>query len=93
MSVILENQRKAQENKDRILREMIDSDQWRDISIGELELTVRTYNCLTRAGIHTLVELLDAYKNTEYFSKIRNLGSKSREEVENALFLYFGKYM
>lgn len=92
-SVILESQRKAQENKDRVLRGMIESDQWKDISIGELELTVRTYNCLTRAGIHTVEELLEAYKDAERFVRIRNLGSKSRAEVENALFLYLGKYM
>lgn len=92
-SVILENQRKAHENKERVLREMIDSNQWRDISIGELDLTVRSYNCLTRAGIQTLEELLDAYKDIERFVRIRNLGSKSREEVENALILYLGRYM
>lgn len=51
----------------------------RDIPIDELELSVRSYNCLRRAGIRTLGEIAD--KTPEEMMKIRNLGRKSLEEV------------
>ena len=48
-------------------------------SIDELELSVRSYNCLKRAGINTVKELCD--KTPEDMMKVRNLGRKSLEEV------------
>ena len=49
------------------------------MSIDELELSVRSYNCLKRAGINTVQELCD--KTPEDMMKVRNLGRKSLEEV------------
>ena len=49
------------------------------MSIDELELSVRSYNCLKRAGINTVEELCS--KTPEDMMKVRNLGRKSLEEV------------
>ena len=49
------------------------------MSIDELELSVRSYNCLKRAGINTVEELCN--KTSEDMMKVRNLGRKSLEEV------------
>ena len=50
-----------------------------EMSIDELELSVRSYNCLKRAGINTVEELCS--KTPEDMMKVRNLGKKSLEEV------------
>ena len=50
-----------------------------EMSIDELELSVRSYNCLKRAGINTVEELCS--KTPEDMMKVRNLGRKSLEEV------------
>ncbi len=50
-----------------------------EMSIDELELSVRSYNCLKRAGINTVQELTN--KTSEDMMKVRNLGRKSLEEV------------
>ena len=50
------------------------------MSIDELELSVRSYNCLKRAGINTVEELIN--KTPEDMMKVRNLGRKSLEEVQ-----------
>jgi DNA-directed RNA polymerase subunit alpha len=50
-----------------------------EMSIDELELSVRSYNCLKRAGINTVEELTN--KTAEDMMKVRNLGRKSLEEV------------
>jgi DNA-directed RNA polymerase subunit alpha len=50
-----------------------------EMSIAELELSVRSYNCLKRAGINTVEELCN--KTSEDMMKVRNLGRKSLEEV------------
>lgn len=54
-----------------------------EMSIDELELSVRSYNCLKRAGINTVQEL--AGKSMDDMMKVRNLGKKSLEEVERKL--------
>jgi DNA-directed RNA polymerase subunit alpha len=54
-----------------------------DMSIDELELSARSFNCLKRAGINTVRELVD--KTEEEISKVRNMGKKSLEEVRNRL--------
>jgi len=51
----------------------------REVSIEELDLSVRSYNCLKRAGIHTVEDL--AHKTEDDMMKVRNLGRKSLEEV------------
>ncbi|MDO4732030.1 MAG: DNA-directed RNA polymerase subunit alpha [Bacillota bacterium] len=50
-----------------------------EMTIEELDLSVRSYNCLKRAGIHTAQEL--ASRTEEEMMKVRNLGRKSLEEV------------
>ena len=54
-----------------------------EMTIEELNLSVRSYNCLKRAGINTLQELTD--KSESDMMRIRNLGRKSLEEVKNKL--------
>lgn len=54
-----------------------------EMSIDELELSVRSYNCLKRAGINTVEELTN--KTAEDMMKVRNLGRKSLEEVLSKL--------
>ncbi len=60
---------KAEDDKDKVL----------EMNIDELELSVRSYNCLKRAGINTVSELTS--KTPEDMMKVRNLGRKSLEEV------------
>ncbi len=50
-----------------------------EMNIDELELSVRSFNCLKRAGINTVEELTN--KTSEDMMKVRNLGRKSLEEV------------
>ncbi|SES20476.1 DNA-directed RNA polymerase subunit alpha [Gracilibacillus ureilyticus] len=54
-----------------------------EMTIEELDLSVRSYNCLKRAGINTVQEL--AHKSEEDMMKVRNLGRKSLEEVKHKL--------
>ena len=64
---------KEEESKDKIL----------EMTIEELDLSVRSYNCLKRAGINTVEEL--TRKTEEDMMKVRNLGRKSLEEVQQKL--------
>ena len=50
-----------------------------EMSIEDLDLSVRSYNCLKRAGIHTVQDLTK--KTEEEMLKVRNLGKKSLDEV------------
>ena len=54
-----------------------------EMTIEELDLSVRSYNCLKRAGINTVQER--ANKTEEDMMKVRNLGRKSLEEVKHKL--------
>lgn len=54
-----------------------------EMNIDELELSVRSYNCLKRAGINTVEELCN--KTADDMMKVRNLGRKSLEEVLNKM--------
>ncbi|MFO7310890.1 MAG: DNA-directed RNA polymerase subunit alpha [Bacillota bacterium] len=65
--------RKDEGPKDRIL----------SMTIDELELSVRSYNCLKRAGINTVEELIR--KTEADMLKVRNLGKKSLQEVKEKL--------
>ncbi|MBS7298643.1 MAG: DNA-directed RNA polymerase subunit alpha [Eubacteriales bacterium] len=51
-----------------------------EMSIEDLDLSVRSYNCLKRAGINTVEDL--AHKTEEEMMKVRNLGRKSLDEVK-----------
>lgn len=64
---------KEEETKDKIL----------EMTIEELDLSVRSYNCLKRAGINTVEELTS--RTEEDMMKVRNLGKKSLEEVVQKL--------
>ena len=54
-----------------------------EMAIEELDLSVRSFNCLKRAGINTVQELTE--KTEEGMMKVRNLGKKSLEEVQHKL--------
>ncbi len=54
-----------------------------EMTIEELELSVRSFNCLKRAGINTVEEL--THRTEEDMMKVRNLGKKSLDEVKNKL--------
>lgn len=54
-----------------------------EMTIEDLDLSVRAYNCLKRAGINTVQELTQ--RNEDEMMKVRNLGKKSLEEVEQKL--------
>ena len=50
-----------------------------EMTIEELDLSVRSFNCLKRAGINTVEDLIN--KSEDEMMKVRNLGRKSLEEV------------
>ena len=54
-----------------------------EMTIDELDLTVRSYNCLKRAGINTVLQLSE--KTEEDMIKVRNLGRKSLKEIKEKL--------
>ncbi|MBQ3210350.1 MAG: DNA-directed RNA polymerase subunit alpha, partial [Oscillospiraceae bacterium] len=64
---------KTEEKQDTILK----------MTIEELDLSVRSFNCLKRANINTVEDLVS--KTQEEMIKVRNLGRKSLEEVEHKL--------
>ncbi|MGE5577664.1 MAG: DNA-directed RNA polymerase subunit alpha [Syntrophothermus sp.] len=64
---------KEEEKRDKLL----------EMTIEELDLSVRSYNCLKRAGINSVEELTK--KTEEDMMKVRNLGRKSLEEVRQKL--------
>lgn len=66
---IMVEKEKEEDEKEKVL----------EMSIDELELSVRSYNCLKRAGINTVEELTN--KTSDDMMKVRNLGRKSLEEV------------
>ena len=53
------------------------------MTIEELDLSVRSFNCLKRANINTVEDLIS--KTEEEMMKVRNLGRKSEEEIVNKL--------
>ena len=54
-----------------------------EMTIEELDLSVRSFNCLKRANINTVEDLIS--KTEDEMIKVRNLGRKSLEEVEHKL--------
>ena len=60
----------------------------RNKSIDDLELSVRSYNCLKRAGYNTVGELAEAISSGIPLRKIRNLGATSAIEIMSCLFLF-----
>ena len=68
-----------------VLAEKIEEpkNKYQDMTIEELDLSVRSYNCLKRANISTVMELTQ--KTEEDMMKVRNLGKKSLKEVKEKL--------
>ncbi len=66
-----------------IEKEEDDREKVLEMTIDDLELSVRSYNCLKRAGIDTVEQLTN--KTSEEMMKVRNLGRKSLEEVLNKM--------
>ena len=64
---------KAEAQRDKVL----------EMTIDDMDLSVRSYNCLKRANINTVEDLIS--KTEEEMMKVRNLGRKSLEEVVNKL--------
>ena len=69
-SIVVE---KAADQRDKVL----------ELTIEELDLSVRSFNCLKRANINTVEDLIS--KTEDEMMKVRNLGRKSLEEVINKL--------
>lgn len=59
-----------------------------EADISELELGVRSYNCLKRAGIDTIADLCERIDGSKDLFQIRNCGSTSVLEIMDALFRY-----
>ena len=72
---------KREEEGDEEEEETIDK--YQEMSIEELDLSVRSYNCLKRANIITVQELTQ--KTEDDMMKVRNLGKKSLKEVRDKL--------
>jgi len=64
---------KPEDTKDKVL----------ELTIEELDLSVRSFNCLKRAGINTVEDLVS--KSEGEMMRVRNLGRKSLEEVVGKL--------
>ena len=69
--------------KDEVVAE---ENKYENFTIEELDLSVRSYNCLKRAGIQTILELTD--KTEEDMMKVKNLGKKSLKEIKEKLAAY-----
>ena len=64
----------------------VEENRYENFTIEELDLSVRSYNCLKRAGIQTILELTD--KTEEDMMKVKNLGKKSLKEIKEKLIAY-----
>ncbi|EKK20774.1 DNA-directed RNA polymerase alpha subunit [Fructilactobacillus florum 8D] len=74
---------RAQNTNVMVEKEESHKEKMLEMSIEELDLSVRSYNCLKRAGINTVQELTD--KSMADMMNVRNLGRKSLEEIEQKL--------
>ena len=79
LSLFIDLSENAKTAEVMIEKEDAEKEKVMEMSIDELELSVRSYNCLKRAGINTVEELTN--KTSEDMMKVRNLGRKSLEEV------------
>lgn len=64
------------------------NDKLMETELEALELSVRSSNCLHRAGYRTIGELVEAIESSEDLRKIRNCGAKSIDEIMGQLFCY-----
>lgn len=79
LSLFIDLSENAKSTEIMVETETDDKEKVLEMSIDELELSVRSYNCLKRAGINTVEELCN--RTPEDMMKVRNLGRKSLEEV------------
>ena len=64
----------------------VEENKYENFAIEELDLSVRSYNCLKRAGIQTVLELTE--RTEEDMMKVKNLGKKSLKEIKEKLAAY-----
>ncbi|MBO6261503.1 MAG: DNA-directed RNA polymerase subunit alpha, partial [Bacilli bacterium] len=64
----------------------VEENKYENFIIEELDLSVRSYNCLKRAGVATVLELTE--KTEEEMMKVKNLGKKSLKEIKEKLAAY-----
>ncbi len=83
LNVIVELSEKAKNTDYMVEYEDESTTKRLEMTIEELDLSVRSYNCLKRASINTVAEL--ASKSEEDMMKVRNLGRKSLKEVKEKL--------
>jgi DNA-directed RNA polymerase subunit alpha len=83
LEVMVELSEKVKEEDFMTEREDEQNSQIMEMQIEDLDLSVRSYNCLKRAGINTVQEL--TLKTEEDMMKVRNLGKKSLKEVKQKL--------
>lgn len=75
----------AKETEIMVEKEEIHKEKMLEMTIEELDLSVRSYNCLKRAGINSVQELTD--RTDAQMMKVRNLGRKSLVEIQEKLSL------
>lgn len=63
-------------------------DSYKDLDIEALDLSVRSYNCLKRAGFGTVYDLMNGITGRLDLKRIRNCGDNSSREIMEALFLF-----
>lgn len=83
LNVFVDLTEEAREAEIMVEKEETEQDKALVMSIEELDLSVRSYNCLKRAGINTVQELTE--KTEADMMKVRNLGKKSLAEVNSKL--------
>ena len=83
LNVVVELSEKASETDYMVEAEDDTQNRRLEMTIDELDLTVRSYNCLKRAGINTVLQLSE--KTEEDMIKVRNLGRKSLKEIKEKL--------
>lgn len=82
-TLLLENNDTQRENQIKPKIESLDIDPYTNIAIEELQLSVRAYNCLKKAQINTVGDLLQY--SPEKLQELKNFGQKSAEEVFSIL--------
>ena len=65
------------------VEEVNEDDQLLSLTVEELDLSLRSFNCLKRAGLNTVGEILEMTRDE--LSKIKNFGKKSFDEVEQKI--------
>lgn len=79
MNLFIDLSEQAKHTEIMVEKEETKKEKVLEMTIEELDLSVRSYNCLKRAGINTVEDLIS--KTEDDMMKVRNLGRKSLEEV------------